>query len=328
MFGERRTERTVGTMESLKKYALALAKLFTIASPEIAFAEPKAPEPIGTMESLGATDLAEHVEGKEAIRAKAEACKAAYDAAKGLPENTGKPLWIIIDTATGGTIVDDHLALAKEGLDALKDCFAKSNERPRLAQVINTPNGQNTGVSMRPMDGSFLESLLVQAEPSVNAGQKMLSQSLTLDLAQNDPSFQDVRDTLGGLKPREVLQNVDSIALGYTATRATDGGNVWEFNGQMGFTTGTESTVIARGSAGLQTVLSPVDGGRTTVGVTAELSLTNGHLDPQAGAFLVTNLGTHRPDLVLSVTVSPNNGNLELGTNMALRFSRDLLVKN
>lgn len=319
MFGERNLFRKT---ETLHGTFLAAASVLGLAMPEVAFAETKEPDPIGTVERMGDAALSTHVEGQEAIQHRAQECKAAYDAAIALKKdaNMKDAVWIVIDTAVGGSSAQDHIAQAKDGINALKECFAGSGDHPRIVQLINK-NSSESGVTMQPIDGSRLEQLLAEAEGPAAEGAQAISRSLSLDLEQDDPTFKDIARVAQATHPREALGSVDSVTLGYSAQRSTDGGYIWEYNGQIGLLRGDDSGVVARGSAGVETVLSPIEGGRTTVGVAAELSRSNGDLDAAFGSYLVTSLGNGRPELVLSTTISPNDGHITLNNQMALRFT-------
>ncbi len=303
----------------LPVFAAIMAGMIT---PEIAKAESPTREIIATAENLGDASLAMHVNGHEAIAACAEKCKAAYEVTTENKDDVQKKqVWLVVDTALSSVpTIDHHIKLARDGYDALKTSFAGSDHHPRVAHFINNQN-ENSGVSLRPVNGSGLERVLLLAEPLVKDGGKILRQTVTLDFSKDDPSFKDIRETIITPSLRAAFRGVDTISLGYSASRRTSGDHVWEFNGNIGFATEKGSAVVIRGSTGIATILSPIEGGRTTVGVASELSLGHGALDYAAGSYLQTSLGAGRPDLIISTLVNPNDGNLEIQSQMALRFS-------
>lgn len=320
--------------ESFRRFLPAIAALIAVGLPDVARAEAPQPETVGAVEAVSQEASPEtRAETQQDIQKQAQDCKAAYDDALNIRKDlqSARPLWIVIDTATGGSQVKDHVQLAHDGFNALQSCFAGSGEHPRITQLIRG-DSRETGVSLYPVDGFSLDTLLRGIEDTAEQDAAKLRHSLTLDLTQNNPTLQDFRDVAGGHRGLlETLRKVDSISLGYSAEVAPTGGTIWEFNGQIGFATGDESAVIVRGSGGVETVLTPVEGGRTTVGVAAELSRHHGKIDAAAGAYLFTSLGEHRPDLVVSVLAHPGNGKpgdkLGLQNQMALRFSRDILTR-
>ena len=321
MFGEGSLKIERGA-NRLKTLAPFLFTLVTMGFPNISHAETPQSETIGVAESLGDVSLAQHVNGNEAIAKRAEECKVAYNAAMNLRKDTkgAKSVWLVVDTALGGSAVKDHIQLAHDGIEALKSCFKGSGEHPRIAHIINGESS-DPGISLRPIDGSQLEKLLVDVNSIDAEGSRVLHRAITLNLERDDPSFKSLREMTSGAHIGDTLRNIDSVTLGYSASRATTEQHQWEFNDQLGFVTGEETAIVARGSAGVATILSPLEGGRTTVGVATELSHANGRLDASAGTYLQTSLGNGRPDLVLSTLVNPKNGNLELQSQMALRFS-------
>lgn len=323
MFRETTRGQETRDRDQFNKLRPVFAAILTgMSTPEIANAESPTQETIATAENLGGARLAMHVNGHEAIAACAEQCKAAYEASTEKTDNgEKKQVWLVIDTALNGVpAIENHITLARDGYDALKSSFSGSDHHPRVAHLMNHRN-EDSGVSLRPIDGSGLERILLRAEPLAEDGSNVLDRTITLDLTKDDPSFKEIRETVATPSLRTALRGVDSISLGYSMSRQTSGDHVWEFNGSMGFATEKGSAVVVRGSTGIATVLSPFDGGRTTVGIASELSFGQGTLDYAAGSFLQTSLGAGRPDLIISTLVNPNDGNLEIQSQMALRFS-------
>ena len=317
MFGEQRSSSTQEIPPRLKAIALGVATFIGLGFANEVHAE-EAPVSPGTVETLDAAP--EHrAHGAEELTQQAEGCKRVYEDIKRLHEKA--PLWPAVDTVLGGKD-GKEIGLAQDGLQAVGQCFGGDSS---VVQIFRQSQGGESGATIRVIDGSPLERA-VAAVKDLDT-QALAKVTGIFDATNDDPTINKLRQAAA--TGQIGLSNIDSVSVGVQFATATDGGHHLVYSGTVGVGFDDGHSVVAQAQAGLDSPYSLVDGGHTTVGVSAELSSGNHHLDLGAGAYLVTSLGSHRPDLVLNATgVAGGGKGLTVTPSMALRFDKTLWEKS